>query len=353
MRKFKFILFFIILSHYIFSQTLDLHPILEYNTEESASYDIFYNSPSNTIQIKNLWTDELKTFRFDQNLEYQFIEESFLLSSSSLLNVAEPLPFQTEVISSYGEFFSLVSEEKTIFINYVPSLGIAYHYSGSFPNPQFVNFETEITPIYALVFENENVRVFELDRNFYDPYNLITPIGLEELQWNGSTYYVIPFSFDENITTVEYFLRIYDEDFNLVFQSQQINTFGADRFLSPGIIDLNDDGNSELILFGHPSYNNHPGFNLNCFDIIAFEIKESTINQRILSLDPNLERLVGDDVLRVQEFLLKLGYDLKPDGADGYYGPKTFNAVKEFQETHGILPTGVVDNATWDFILNP
>lgn len=41
---------------------------------------------------------------------------------------------------------------------------------------------------------------------------------------------------------------------------------------------------------------------------------------------------VGDDVEEMQENLIKLGYDLGDDGADGKFGSKTDAAVREFQQ---------------------
>ena len=41
----------------------------------------------------------------------------------------------------------------------------------------------------------------------------------------------------------------------------------------------------------------------------------------------------GESVTKVQGALIELGYDLGPTGADGIYGPKTWNAVKAFKKT--------------------
>lgn len=46
----------------------------------------------------------------------------------------------------------------------------------------------------------------------------------------------------------------------------------------------------------------------------------------------------GDDVQALQKDLLKMGYDLGPDGADGDYGNNTKNAVMKFQREHHIEP---------------
>ena len=58
----------------------------------------------------------------------------------------------------------------------------------------------------------------------------------------------------------------------------------------------------------------------------------------------------GEKVRQIQEQLIRISqnYPLIPTiTADGIYGPKTENAVKVFQETFNIPPSGVVDFPTW------
>lgn len=50
----------------------------------------------------------------------------------------------------------------------------------------------------------------------------------------------------------------------------------------------------------------------------------------------------GDDVRRMQEMLIQLGYGqlLQPDGADGDFGNNTYNAVVQFQMANGLYVDG-------------
>ena len=48
----------------------------------------------------------------------------------------------------------------------------------------------------------------------------------------------------------------------------------------------------------------------------------------------------GIEVRKMQETLIKLGYDLGPDGADGDFGRNTYNAVRKFQEDHNLEVDG-------------
>ncbi len=59
--------------------------------------------------------------------------------------------------------------------------------------------------------------------------------------------------------------------------------------------------------------------------------------------DENLTTTKG-----IQKFLLDRGYDLGPKGADGFWGPATEGAVKQFQSDHHLPVSGIVDSQTKD-----
>lgn len=54
----------------------------------------------------------------------------------------------------------------------------------------------------------------------------------------------------------------------------------------------------------------------------------------------------SEEVRELQKQLIKLGYDLGPDGADGDFGRKTRDAVKSFQNDHGLVKDGEVGELT-------
>lgn len=66
---------------------------------------------------------------------------------------------------------------------------------------------------------------------------------------------------------------------------------------------------------------------------------ESFIGQPIRSLQTMLRVLAEDDATYL------------PVIPDGIYGPETISAVTIFQQRHGISPTGVTDQQTWEAIV--
>lgn len=68
--------------------------------------------------------------------------------------------------------------------------------------------------------------------------------------------------------------------------------------------------------------------------------------------DPKLEvGSKGEYVKKVQEMLLKLGFELPKYGADGDYGTETKNAVMSFQFARGIVANGIVDIPTYEALI--
>lgn len=56
----------------------------------------------------------------------------------------------------------------------------------------------------------------------------------------------------------------------------------------------------------------------------------------------------GTEIAEIQGQLVDLGYDVV---ADGEYGPATVDAVRQFQESQGIKPDGLVGPATYQALL--
>jgi len=57
----------------------------------------------------------------------------------------------------------------------------------------------------------------------------------------------------------------------------------------------------------------------------------------------------GDDVKRLQRVFAR-NKSLGPDAVDGVFGPRTEQAVKDFQQANGLVADGVVGPVTWSHV---
>ncbi|WP_087068862.1 peptidoglycan-binding protein [Cyanobium sp. NIES-981] len=104
-------------------------------------------------------------------------------------------------------------------------------------------------------------------------------------------------------------------------------------------------GSRELILgFGRPEYDDDDGGES---DPLA---EYPTWPGRYITLTSPL--MSGEDIQTWQSQMLKRGYNLGANGADGIFGEKSHSALKQFQELHNLELDGVIGpvswNATWE-----
>lgn len=79
------------------------------------------------------------------------------------------------------------------------------------------------------------------------------------------------------------------------------------------------------------------------------QLRSGQANITVSSFLPTLRKgMRNEDVKMLQEALNKYGYNLK---VDGDFGPKTYDAVIDFQKTHGLMVDGVVGMNTWAALL--
>lgn len=83
---------------------------------------------------------------------------------------------------------------------------------------------------------------------------------------------------------------------------------------------------------------------------------QATLTPTVPTLERNLylttPRMEGDDVLVLQQRLLFLGYTGVGE-ADGFFGPKTDEAVRLFQSQNGLVVDGIVGPLTWEALFSP
>jgi N-acetylmuramoyl-L-alanine amidase len=60
----------------------------------------------------------------------------------------------------------------------------------------------------------------------------------------------------------------------------------------------------------------------------------------------------GGKVTDIQRRLKLLGYNLGVTGVDGIFGIETENAVRKFQQDRGLLVTGIIDQETWQELVD-
>lgn len=80
---------------------------------------------------------------------------------------------------------------------------------------------------------------------------------------------------------------------------------------------------------------------LNIFSFCLFSQSKRTL--KVTS-----PRMNGSDVIYIQNKLIEMGFS-EIGEIDGYYGPKTEEAIKEFQELVGIKSSGIVSQKEYDF----
>ena len=60
----------------------------------------------------------------------------------------------------------------------------------------------------------------------------------------------------------------------------------------------------------------------------------------------------GKGVREIQNYLLKLNYDLGPKGVDGFFGPATDAAVRKFQQDNNLVVDGIVGKKTYKMLVD-
>ncbi|HCQ91706.1 MAG TPA: hypothetical protein DIU45_20855, partial [Clostridium sp.] len=60
----------------------------------------------------------------------------------------------------------------------------------------------------------------------------------------------------------------------------------------------------------------------------------------------------GEEVRKLQQKFISLGYSVGQYGADGVFGQGTYDAVIKFQRANGLSADGIVGQATWNALNN-
>ena len=71
---------------------------------------------------------------------------------------------------------------------------------------------------------------------------------------------------------------------------------------------------------------------------------DRTLSTRTLKLTNPI--MQGEDVRQLQQALIKAGFNVGPDGADGFFGKATDTAIQQFQQKKGLVVDGIVGAQT-------
>ena len=107
---------------------------------------------------------------------------------------------------------------------------------------------------------------------------------------------------------------------------------------------LKKDGYATSSSYVNTLCNTVTKYNLTVYDP-QDEVPQHIKNRRLLKLTTPM--MTGSDVVICQRILQSLNYDLGLRGVDGAFGKKTEEAVKKFQDEHGLVVDGKVGVKTW------
>ena len=78
-------------------------------------------------------------------------------------------------------------------------------------------------------------------------------------------------------------------------------------------------------------------------DVIDNSVEQ--VHEKFEDLNGELKKgAKGEDVKKLQQRLMALGYSVGPAGDDGIFGPKTLEGLKKFQEAYGLTVDGIYDS---------
>ena len=354
MKKLIFIMLFVVLgvSHGA-AENVDVKEL--YRTESVHNYDLIYNdtlheltfvyeirerSGERNITSKKLILQDNKiTEQTSSVTTYTFSDIEFL----------KPHKLNIDQFNNFGEFFFTEVDmnndgyKERILTNFVPVGGIRYFKMGDITEDsehykKFKDYKDKVA-IHILI-QDGKTKQYVLDKVIHsNDGGFISPYGIVPLQYKDTIMFLILIAYETGVSGWNYYFRLYDNNWNLLFQSTSDFDFYR-NIIAPEIIDIDGDGIDEVMLFIH-DVGGTPAMRI-------FQIIKSKDAPRTIYLRPGGDRFYGEDVKFIQRRLLAEGIDIGPDGVDGYYGPDTRNGIIEFQKRKELLVTGVVDKATWE-----
>ena len=155
------------------------------------------------------------------------------------------------------------------------------------------------------------------------------------------------------LTTIKDNFRVYDSDeqgvagyYDFISASRYENLKTATTYKEYAER-LKSDGYATSSSYVQTLCNTVTRYNLTVYDE-ATEPSQHIQKRRVLKFV--LPMMQGSDVIICQKILQKLGYNLGSSGVEGKYGKRTEEAVKRFQDEHGLVVDGKVGVKTWTML---
>ena len=270
--------------------------------------------------------------------------------------------FDIDLFNNFGEFFFTDIDinndgyKERVITNYIDVYGIwllkaarkdadreEYEEYLKELGENYVNYDNK-TAIHILIQDGKTTK-YILDKviDLNTRFAWTSPHGIVPMKYKDMIIFLVLFGCNYSISGENFFFRLYDNNWNLLFQSAKVGHFSDGiGIIAPTIIDLDRDGNEEIILSSYfVSKGEYTGIDI-------LKIIKSKDAPRTIYLRPGRDRFYGEDVKFIQRRLLAEGINIGPDGVDGYYGPDTRKGIIEFQKRKELLVTGVVDKAMWE-----
>ena len=157
------------------------------------------------------------------------------------------------------------------------------------------------------------------------------------------------------LTTIKDNFRVYDSDeegvkgyYDFISAQRYANLKDATTFKEYAER-LKSDGYATSSTYVNTLCNTVTKYNLGALDEVT-DVPQHIQKRRVLKFV--LPFMQGSDVVHCQRILKSLGYDLGSSGVDGRFGKRTEEAVKRFQDEHGLVVDGIVGVKTWAMLEN-
>ena len=278
----KVIIAFVLINIFSYSAADNLNVKSLYHLElqsEAWDYDVHYEENTNELIIiysNYTGSDEsiqMKKLKYKNN-KFEIEDSSLDSYNYSKVNYLNRFFFNIDLFNNFGTFFFTEVDlndddyKELVLINYVPSPGIRFFEmefwkKGTPVYEEYKDWREKIA-IHVLIqdgkmkkhakytdilIDSNGEDIFKSGANFNSD-TIKSPYGILPFNYKNSTLFLVFFACEGGVSGWNYFFRIYDNTFKPLYQStREFELTFLDHIVNPLIIDVDDDGNDEIILF--------------------------------------------------------------------------------------------------------